>query len=478
MQILLKLVVRALLITGGIVLVVYFVRAFDSRGLPALGPEHRIRFSEEFHAGDEDETDWPRYLQFEQDLARELAENIDSGNRPRRFVDRYADGSVTNPAAFDANWNFSYELTAASSRGSAVMLHGLTDSPYSMLSTAQAAVGAGYNVTVPRMPGHGFAVGGLLQARWEDWTAAVRIAVRRADLRRKPGQPLLLVGYSNGGLLAIDYALRCMNDDALPCPDKIILLSPAIAISKVAMLANWHAGLSWIPYFEKFKWLSVLPEVDPFKFTSFPKRAAWEIHKIAVRTHKMLADPELVSKLPPILTFVSLVDNTVNQNAILSVLYSRLPSNGSDLVIYDINRSNTIINLIEPPVNDPMDYFAGQASLNFNVTLLRNRSSDSRSMDIATLAPGTNAFSIERTDLRWPSGVYSLSHIALPFPTFDRLYGDGGNTPDGAFAFGALAPRGEVDVLILPPSFFLRTRNNPFFSFQVRHSNDWLHSTE
>jgi hypothetical protein len=221
-----------------------------------------------------------------------------------------------------------------------------------------------------------------------------------------------------------------------------------------------------------------LPEVDPFKFTSFPKRAAWEIHKIAVRTHKMLADPELVSKLPPILTFVSLVDNTVNQNAILSVLYSRLPSNGSDLVIYDINRSNTIINLIEPPVNDPMDYFAGQASLNFNVTLLRNRSSDSRSMDIATLAPGTNAFSIERTDLRWPSGVYSLSHIALPFPTFDRLYGDGGNTPDGAFAFGALAPRGEVDVLILPPSFFLRTRNNPFFSFQVRHSNDWLHSTE
>jgi esterase/lipase len=45
-----------------------------------------------------------------------------------------------------------------------------------MRGVAQTMVDAGYNVVVPRMPGHGFAVGGLLDARWEDWAAAVRIA--------------------------------------------------------------------------------------------------------------------------------------------------------------------------------------------------------------------------------------------------------------------------------------------------------------
>ena len=112
-------------------------------------------------------------------------------------LDRYSEDSLTNPNKFDGDWNRSFELTASTARGVAVMLHGLTDSPYSMLPTAQSAVGAGYNVIVPRMAGHGFAVGGMLQARWEDWAAITRIAVRRAMEIREADQPFLMVGYSN-----------------------------------------------------------------------------------------------------------------------------------------------------------------------------------------------------------------------------------------------------------------------------------------
>ncbi len=40
-----------------LLLTVYFVRAFDLRDLPALGPEHRIEFEYEFDASQEDHVD-------------------------------------------------------------------------------------------------------------------------------------------------------------------------------------------------------------------------------------------------------------------------------------------------------------------------------------------------------------------------------------------------------------------------------------
>jgi len=349
-----NITVRSVLIVLSLVVTVYLVRAFDSRRMPDLGPEYRIEFEQEFSASREDATDWPAYLAIEDALAIELEDKIDSATRPDSLFDRYSEDSLTYPGKFDGNWNHSYELSATSPRGVAVLLHGLSDSPYSMLWTAQLLVGAGYNVVVPRMPGHGFAVSGLLQARWEDWTAAVRIAVRHAMTKPGSARSLLLVGYSNGGLIAVDYALRCADSDDAPCPDRMVLLSPAIAVSSAALVANWHAAVSWLPYFEKFKWLSVLPEIDPFKFTSFTKRAGWEIYKIANRVDRMLRDPKRAALLPPILTFQSVVDNTVSSSAVITSLYSRLPENGSRLVVYDVNRNSSVVHIMRRIPSDPL----------------------------------------------------------------------------------------------------------------------------
>lgn len=459
-------------------LTIYFVRAFDSRNKPNLGPEYRVEFEHEFEASQEDETDWSAYVAIEELLATELDDNISSANRPDSLVDRFSADSLTYPGNYDGNWNRSYEMTAASPRGVAVLLHGLTDSPYSMLSTAQALVGAGYNVVVPRMPGHGFAVGGLLQARWEDWGAVIRIAVRHA--MQKPGadESLLLVGYSNGGLMAIDFALRCEKYEDLACPDALVLLSPAIAVSPLAALTNLHSAISWMPFFEKFKWESILPEVDPFKFTSFPKRAAWEIYRILRRTHGELAQPDEVAKLPPILTFQSVVDNTVSASAIVTLVYKRLPDNGSQLVVYDVNSNSTLLHLMKGEPVDPSRLFQSIAPQDFGVTVLKNRDSNSRAVDILTLPAGETEAVITQTPFEWPAGIFSLSHIALPFRADDRVYGDG--TQDGnkqMLAFGALAPRGERGVMRLNAEYFLRMRYNPFFSFQQAKMIDWLDAT-
>jgi pimeloyl-ACP methyl ester carboxylesterase len=334
----------------------------------------------------------------------------------------------------------------------------------------------GYHAVVPRMPGHGFAVGGLVQADWEDWAAAVRIAVRHAQTLMAPGQPLVFVGYSNGALLAVHYALRCDDDESSPCPDSLILLSPAIAVTSFARLANLHHGVSWLPYFDKFEWQDILPEVDPFKFTSFPKNAGWQTYQLSRRTRRLLADPERVARLPPILTFQSIVDATVSGAATVDFLYNALAENGSELVVYDVNRSSTVLQMMSAPVDDPVDLMLERAPLNFSVTVLSNRDSSGTSgteVGIIRLPAGQNTAVEGELGLVWPPGVFSLSHIAIPFRPADPLYGDGSDTESG-LVLGALAPRGERSVLALTPNYFLRLRYNPFYDFQATRIQSWL----
>ncbi|MDH4046902.1 MAG: lysophospholipase [Gammaproteobacteria bacterium] len=456
---------------------IYLLRAVDSRSMPDLGPEHRVSFEAEFSADKENEVDWQTYVQIEDALAAELDTEIRKSGRSNSLLDRYSADSLTFPGRFDRNWNRSFEIPTQDAQGAAVLLHGLTDSPYSLLSIAETLAGAGYNVVVPRMPGHGFAVGGLRQVHWEDWTAAVRIAVRHAKQLPGGDQSLVIAGYSNGGLIAIDYALRCV-DENVPCPDALILLSPAVAVTPLAAVTNWHSVISWIPFFEKFGWLSVLPEIDPFKFTSFPKRAGWEIYRISRRVHRQLETPARVRVLPPILTFQSVVDDTVSSAAIVENLYSKLPANGSELVVYDVNRNNTAIHLMRQKPDDPLEHFSSVAPLAYGVTVLRNRDVHSNQIDAATLTAGSTGVSTTRTGLSWPTSVYSLSHIALPFRSDDRLYGDGRtmDPDDSDVVFGAMAPRGERGVLLLSPEFFLRARHNPFYEYQAATILRWIAS--
>ncbi len=464
-----------------LVATIYLVRAFDSRGQLDLGPEHRVRFEAEFTADQESRLDWQAYQEIEMLLAMELHRRVDTQHQGEWLLDRHLSTSLTYPDNLEANWNYSYVASPSAARGVAVMLHGLTDSPYSLLATANLFVGQGYHAVVPRMPGHGFAVGGLVQADWEDWAAAVRIAVRHAQTLMAPGQPLVFVGYSNGALLAVHYALRCDDDESSPCPDSLILLSPAIAVTSFARLANLHHGVSWLPYFDKFEWQDILPEVDPFKFTSFPKNAGWQTYQLSRRTRRLLADPERVARLPPILTFQSVVDATVSGAATVDFLYNALAENGSELVVYDVNRSSTVVQMMRTPVDDPVDLMLERAPLNFSVTVLSNRDSSGTSgteVGIIRLPAGQNTAVEGELGLVWPPGVFSLSHIAIPFRPADPLYGDGNDTESGTtesgLVLGAIAPRGERSVLALTPNYFLRLRYNPFYDFQATRIQSWL----
>ena len=67
--------------------------------------------------------------------------------------------------------------------------------------------------------------------------------------------------------------------------------------------------------------------------------------------------------------------------------------------------------------------------------------------------------------LQWAQGIYSLSHVALPFDTLDPLYGMYPAAGGTDLHLGKIALRGERGVLKLSPADMLRQRSNPFFSY-------------
>ena len=81
-------------------------------------------------------------------------------------INRYIRGSLGDPGVWDFNWNQTYVLQPAGEPiGGVLLLHGLTDSPYSLRSIGQALAGRGYHVVGLRLPGHGTAPCGTAHLR-------------------------------------------------------------------------------------------------------------------------------------------------------------------------------------------------------------------------------------------------------------------------------------------------------------------------
>jgi hypothetical protein len=74
--------------------------------------------------------------------------------------------------------------------------------------------------------------------------------------------------------------------------------------------------------------------------------------------------------------------------------------------------------------------------------------------------------------------THSLSHVALPFPMSDSLYGMQPD-PDENFGvnLGAIAPRGERNTLIVSLDALLRMSSNPFFPYMIERIEEGISSS-
>ena len=107
--------------------------------------------------------------------------------------------------------------------------------------------------------------------------------------------------------------------------------------------------------------------------------------------------------------------------------------------------------------------------------LVTNASADTRDVEARTLEPNSSEVSRRALGLAWPPEVFSLTHVALPFPADDPLYGLNGPTKDaGLLPIGRLSPRGERAVLTVGTDTLMRLSSNPFFPFVAERVREWV----
>jgi alpha-beta hydrolase superfamily lysophospholipase len=467
-KILRHIIAIALYGLGGVFLTLVTVFVMYLNGRPDLNIWHTVELDEEFTV-DSSISSFEEYLQLEDRLFKQLDDEVKAkiGDEQKGPINRFHAGSLSDPERWPQNWNRSFEMPADQARAGVLLLHGMSDSPYSLRNLGERLHHEGAHVVGLRIPGHGTAPSGLTRVSWQDMAAAVRIAVAHVAEKTK-GKPLHIIGYSNGGALAVDYALVSANDPSLPQITSLVLLSPEIGVSKAAALAVWQARLGLLLGLDKLAWNSLLPEYDPYKYGSFAVNAgdvAYRLTKHIQQQITILDESGNLEKIPPILAFSSIVDATVSAPALIEGLFNRIPEGGHELVLFNIN---TMADL-EPLLKwNPAQIFAAlqkNPGRTFTLNLVTNKSTGSKQVKSASKAP-TQANTVDKDlGLSWPDGLYSLTHVALPFPPADPLYGGQNNAKSPGIRLGDIAMRGERDVLKIPAAEMLRLRWNPFYSY-------------
>lgn len=473
-----------------------FAEALRVRSMPALERWHREQPASEFTASDaRPGFTFDDYLKREQQVFNEVGGfAIDTITAKRSSpILRFIANGPGDPATFTPNWNRTQILKPDGEPiGAALLLHGLSDSPYSMRSTAETLRDAGFECICLRYPGHGTVPAGILFADWEDWFAAAKLAWAHLTTRVGKEKPLIVCGYSTGGALAVLLTLEALERGER-APTRLILFSPAIGITPFAAASNLHRLYSWSAPYEKARWLGIQPEYDPFKYASFPQHAgaeSWALTNAVAEAIEHAAASGALAKMPPILAFQSLVDNTIVARELIVRLFDRLPKNGSEIVCFDVNRGQNLEGLMSSSVPD-VERFLEDEELPYDFTLLTNEKTGSRRVSALRHASGDKGFLVRELDASWPPQIFSLSHVAIPFPPSDSVYGDGSDSSAGArhdaksdgnasgapvapqvpavprLTIGDLSMRGERSTLLISADDLMRLRYNPFHGYMM-----------
>ena len=460
-------IIKALIylaVGGLIVLLAVFVLYLQNR--PDLKVWHNAGFDAEFTT-QSPVADFSEYVQLEEKLFQQLEENVYSQIKPedKHLLNRFNHGSMSDPSLWQQNWNRTFEFSHESPKAGVLLLHGMSDSPYSLRNIGLSLHDAGATVIGLRVPGHGTAPSGLVAMQWQDMTAAVNLAMKHLREQTKD-QPLYIIGYSNGSALAVYYGLTTLDDAQLPKADGLVLVSPAIGVTSLAAFAVWQARLGHLLGLDKLAWNSIGPEYDPFKYNSFAVNAGDQVYRLTSEIQNLLTKNKgRLLQLPPILAFQSVVDTTVSTSTLITGLFEKLPAGGHELVLLDINRVNEASKFFNDDPKPYLDRMLKNDELSYTLALMTNEDETSRQVHVLRKEAGNTEINTLKLNTAWPKAMHSLSHIALPFPKTDPLYGEIRPGEKPGLHLGNIVIRGERGVLKIPASAMLRLRWNPFYSY-------------
>jgi esterase/lipase len=124
-------------------------------------------------------------------------------DRARFQRKRYAEINAQQTQTADANWYF---LRAKRKSASAVVLvHGFMSGPAELRSLGERLHAEGHHVLGIRLKGHGTSPWDLRERNWHDWADSVE---RGYEIARAYSREVHIVGFSTGGLLALNHAIN------------------------------------------------------------------------------------------------------------------------------------------------------------------------------------------------------------------------------------------------------------------------------
>ena len=433
--------------------------------LPTLSTWHTTLLKNEFTT-DSHVKDIEAYMALEKRLFAELETEVYDKTLPKEQnpVNRYTKESISNPSLWQPNWNKSFELTLDKPKGAVLLLHGMSDSPYSLHTQAAYLHKKGFWVLGLRMPGHGTIPSGLRNMEWQDMAAVVNMGMEHLE-KKLGSKPIHIMGYSTGAPLALNYTLKALEDKSTSrVPNSLVFYSPAIGVSKAAPFAVWQSRMGYLFGLPKLEWNSLLPEYDPFKYGSFAVNAGDQVYRLAKEVQKQfdfLAKHPSKKAFPPVLSFSSIVDSTVSVPAVIDKLFNRLPKGKHTLVLFDINHNFDRNHFVKPTLSNSIESLQNTAiNENYTFELISNIHTKNRTVERIV-----NHKEVTPLPHEWSKGLYSLSHLAMPISPNDPLYGNEDALKSPGIQLGHLAIYGETGVLQISSATLLRQRWNPFHGY-------------
>ncbi len=167
-----------------------------------------------------------------------------------------------------------------------------------------------------------------------------------------------------------------------------------------------------------------------------------------------------------------MVDSTIIVPKLITTLFDRLTSASSELVLCDINRIDNLANLFNRSFEQAIFPKLKRTDLPYTLSVLTNLNSHSRQVVLQSRSGESWRETV--TDMSWPVDVASLSHLAVPIPPEDRIYGTKEATAASGLPLGSLHLRTEPSALLISNSLSFRCRNNPFYHLMEDHVVRWL----
>jgi hypothetical protein len=251
-----------------------------------------------------------------------------------------------------------------------------------------------------------------------------------------------------------------------------------IGVAPFAWLTRVISMLGPVPGFEKARWLDVYPEYNPFKYTSFPANAGLQTWRLTTTLRRQIARVAAAGgaqQVPPVLTFQSVVDSTVSTPAVVHDLYDVVADDRSELVVFDINRASGLTPFVRDSDATLLSRLGANSVKPYRRILVTNVDPGSLEVAARIVESGATDVTTQPLGIAWPRDVYSLSHIAVPFPMSDPIYGrDELVSAPPIIRLGLLSPRGEKAVMSVPSDTLMRLTCNPFFSYLDERIVAWI----